>query len=80
MKHDIWLSITIWDKRKKPRKQNEAENKGQKISEEIWGFTYLGGGDVIMWSKVDDPLQKLLHFLHICDSQENYSDYQNLHF
>lgn len=61
---------------KKSREKNEAAHKGRKISEEIWGFSSLGGGNAIMWSKVDDPLPKLLSFLCICESQENYSNYQ----
>lgn len=55
---------------KKSRKQSEAETKGQRISEETGAFFYLGGGNFIMWSEVDDPLQKLLCFLHTCDSHK----------
>lgn len=55
---------------KKYRRQTEAENKGQRISAEIWGFCLLGGSDFITWSEVDDPLQRLLSFLNICDSHK----------
>lgn len=49
------------------RKQNEAENKGQRISEEIRGLSYL---EMILSCEVDDSLQKLLSSLHICDSHK----------
>lgn len=53
---------------KKCRKQHEADNKGQRTSEEIGGFSCLGGCNFILRREVDDPLQKLFSFLHVGDS------------
>lgn len=66
MKHNIWLGLGA----KKFRKQNEAKNKGQRISAEIWGLSYLGGSNFIMWSEGGDLPQKLLRSLHIRDSRK----------